>query len=441
MNNLISNDLSMSIIAQAIEEMKSRQGKHFSIEKVNLAELERMTGIPRQRLRTLKKHGFKDVPHGRTGLKSNRSVLDGYTALIDNMLIQGITNSVVCHERLMEAGCNASLSTVKRYISSHKHLVPVKRAIIAPQGNRANRYITEPGEAYQMDWGFVKVYDYSGRQYNAACFAMICHHCGERYVEFFPNARQENLFIGMIHAFRYMGIPEYVLTDNMKSVVIKRDSAGNPVWQKDYEAFMRTLGFQTRLCKPRHPFTKGKVERLVRFVKDNFLAGRNFWNYSDLNVASLEWCNTQNGKYHREIDGIPDEIHNSSCGDTLHVLEETRELLFYLCPERCISFDGFINYEGRRFGVPFSYRQRTARVRRTQDMLYIYSSDLDKLLVTHSVTWSRKDRYCDDQFPSIPEPEEFPTTQVTTQIQQLKPEPLSIGFDKFNFCQEVLFDE
>lgn len=112
--------------------MKSRQGKHFSIEKVNLAELERMTGIPRQRLRTLKKHGFKDVPHGRTGLKSNRSVLDGYTALIDNMLIQGITNSVVCHERLMEAGCNASLSTVKRYISSHKHLVPVKRAYHSP---------------------------------------------------------------------------------------------------------------------------------------------------------------------------------------------------------------------------------------------------------------------------------------------------------------------
>lgn len=88
----------------------------------------------------------------------------------------------------------------------------------------------------------------------------------------------------MIHAFRYMGVPQYILTDDMKSVVIRRDQEGHPVWQKDYEQFMRTVGFQTRLCKPRHPFTKGRVERLIRFVKDNFFAGRSLWNVTDLNL-------------------------------------------------------------------------------------------------------------------------------------------------------------
>ena len=82
--------------------------------------------------------------------------------------------------------------------------------------------------------------DYDGSEYNAACFAMVCHHCGQRYVEFFPNAKQENLFIGIIHAFGYMDIPKYILTDNMKSVVLHRDFEGHPVWQKDYEAFMKT---------------------------------------------------------------------------------------------------------------------------------------------------------------------------------------------------------
>lgn len=172
-----------------------------------------------------------------------------------------------------------------------------------------------------MDWGFVKVLDYNGEEYQAACFAMICHHCGERYIEFFPNARQENLFIGMIYVFRYMGIPETVLTDNMKSVVIRRDSTGQPVWQKDYESFMKVLGFKTKLCKPRHPFTKGKVERLVRFIKDNFIAGRQFWNYSDLNAEALDWCNAQNGKFHREIGGDPDSIHKAFCAQKLRTLE------------------------------------------------------------------------------------------------------------------------
>ena len=82
-----------------------------------------------------------------------------------------------------------------------------------------------------MDWGFVKVEEGTGSEFEAACFAMVCHHDGQRYVEFFLNAKQENLFIGMLHGFSYLGIPKCVLTDNMKSVVIKRDLDGHPIWQ------------------------------------------------------------------------------------------------------------------------------------------------------------------------------------------------------------------
>ena len=138
-----------------------------------------------------------------------------------------------------------------------------------------------------MDWGFVDVEQGVDVKHRAACFAMICHHCGKRFVEFFPNAKQENLFIGMIHAFQRLGIPKYVLTDNMKSVVTGRDSEGNPVWNNEYADFMKAVGFETKLCKPRHPFTKGAVERLVKFVKDNFMAGRVFGSITDLNYEAM----------------------------------------------------------------------------------------------------------------------------------------------------------
>lgn len=75
------------------------------------------------------------------------------------------------------------------------------RVVIAPQGNRGRRYSSDAGESYQMDWGFVNVDTGDGTSYKVACFAMIRHHYGERYIAFFPNAKQENLFIGMIHAF------------------------------------------------------------------------------------------------------------------------------------------------------------------------------------------------------------------------------------------------
>ena len=48
------------IIAQAIEEMKAEWGDTFSLEQINLAELERRTGISRGKLRRLKKNGFQD---------------------------------------------------------------------------------------------------------------------------------------------------------------------------------------------------------------------------------------------------------------------------------------------------------------------------------------------------------------------------------------------
>ena len=259
-------------IAQAIEKMKAEQGESFSPERINLAELERCTGISRGKLRRLKQNGFQHIPKGSDSGKHKITKLTGYTGIIDTLLKQGVSNSTVILNRLLESGFEGRLTIVKDYIAAHKHLIPAKRQQIAPQGNRGRRYTTAPGEAYQMDWGFTDVLDYNGQVYRAACFAMICHHCGQRYIEFFPNARQENLFIGMIHAFQYMGVPKYVLTDNMKSVVLHRDLEGHPVWQQDYEAFMRTVGFDTKLCKPRHPFTKGKVERLVRFVKENHQA-------------------------------------------------------------------------------------------------------------------------------------------------------------------------
>lgn len=432
------NDL-QEIITQAINEIKQELGERFDISKINLADLSRRTGLTRSKLRRLQKNNFIVIPHGRTGIKAKSTVLTGYTTVIDSLLKKGITNSEVCLERIQEVGYSGGLTTVKMYIQEHLDLVPPKRQIVSPQGNRGRRYETEPGEAYQMDWGFVTVDVSSGGSYKAACFAMICHHCGKRYIEFFPNAKQENLFIGMIHAFTYLGVPEYILTDNMKSVVIKRDREGHPVWQNDYDAFMKLIGFKTKLCKPYHPFTKGKVERLIRFVKNNFLIGRVFGTITDLNYEAIRWCNKQNSIYHKAVDCIPEERHAQFCMNTASVLVKTRSLAFYLCPERRISFDGFVNYEGRRFGVPYWYTQKTCRVRRDAFTIYVYSSDLEKLLTTHDVTWGRRDSFCKDQYLTE-QPEEFPTAVVKTKIFQLEPPKQKSGFDKFNF-EEGLWDE
>lgn len=437
MNNQ-HNDLT-EIIAQSLNEIKSELGDRFSLEKINLAELERRTGISRSKLRRIKENGFVVSPHGLLGRKASVTVVSGFTGFIDELLRKGVKNSAVIYDRLQEIGYAGSKSSVKRYVAAHKDLLPAKRQVFAPQGNRGRRYETDPGECYQMDWGFVTVETASGETYKIACFAMICHACGKRYVEFFPNAKQENLFIGMIHAFLHMGVPRKILTDNMKSVVLHRDAEGHPVWQKDYELFMGNIGFETKLCKPRHPFTKGAVERLVRYVKDNFIAGRVFTEITDLNYQAANWCRRVDGTYHRAVDCVPSDKHAALCMKRAGVLGDTPELAFYLCPERIISFDGFVSYEGRRFGVPYWYSGKTCRVRRDGYVLEIYADDMSRLLTTHDVTWGRRDSWCKDQYASA-QPEEKPSMPVKVKIRQLDAPKSDDGFSRFNF-EEGLADE
>lgn len=434
MNQKQRSDLEATI-SQALEEMKEEQGSSFSIDKVNLAELGRRTGISRKRLRKIQKDGFVIKDHALKGTHHGSTVLTGYTALIDDMLRKNNRNSSNIMDILVAHGYSGGLTQVKEYVEQHLYLMPAKREIVSPQGNRGRRYHSGPGENYQMDWGFVNVDIENGKQYRAACFVMICHHCGERYVEFFPNAKQENLFIGMIHAFQRMGVPKYILTDNMKSVVTGRDSEGKPIWNKDYEAFMRAIGFQTKLCKPRHPFTKGKVERLVRFVKNNFMAGRPFSNITELNYDVLSWCDVQNKKYHKGVYCVPDEKHSEECMKVARPLQITKDVLIYLWPERKISFDGFINFEGRRFGVPYWYTERVARVSRQEYILIIRSDDLSRKLAEHDVTWAQYDSFCKDQYADE-QPEEFPTAPITIQMHQREGKNQS-RLGNFNFDKEV----
>ena len=433
MNNQNSNDLS-EIIARALNEMKLEAGDSFDLEKVNLAELERRTKISRKKLRKIKEDGFVIKPHGLLGTQKTNTVLSGFTDTIDSLLKRGVSNSSVIQERLKEMGYTGSKTQLKVYIKKHESLIPAKRKLVTSQGNRGRRYRTDPGETYQMDWGFVTVECASGATYQAACFVMICHCCGERYVEFFPNAKQENLFIGMMHAFQALGIPRYVLTDNMKSIVNGRDSLGHPLWNAEYMDFMKAVGFETKLCRPRHPFTKGAVERLVYFVKQNFMAGRVFGNITDLNYEVHRWCDRQNHRYHEGVNCIPAEVHEDRCLRSSRELQMTDSLQLYLWPERRISFDGFINYEGRRFGVPYWYTGKTCRVSRQDFTLYIYTPDLSRKLTEHNVTWSKHDAFCEDQYASE-QPEEFPTAPVSVRMHQTQ--TAKTPFTDFNFDREV----
>ena len=422
----MSQEITQDILTQAVEEVIEECGRP------NLAALERKLPLTREQLKRLKKNNFVLKPNGNLGKHKNKTKLSGFEENINSFLLKGVTKSQVIFDSIVKQGYKGGLTTVKNYIGSHQDLVPAPRILAVATPNRGRRYETEPGEMFQMDWGFVRVADDFGGEWQCACFAMVCHHCGLRYIEFFPSARQENLFIGMLHGFSVMGVPRKVYTDNMKSVVVRRLADGTPVWNKDYEAFQKLVGFKTILHKVAHPWSKGKVERLVRYVKGNFIQGRTFTNLTDLNRAALDWCHEKNSQVTRTRDLVPMEEHYKH--EELGKLPEMDAIIPYLAPLRKITYDGYVNYENHLYGVPMRFSGKNVRVQRTREVLQILSPDTFEVLYTHQVNWSKKPKNCVGQWSL--EPEEQPTQKVTSVLRFDSPKDSAKRFERFSILSE-----
>ena len=90
------------------------------------------------------------------------------------------------------------------------------------------------------------------------------------------------------------------------------------------------------------------------------------------------------------MGSIPSAVHqNEGCKP----LPDKGHLMMYLAPIRKISFDGFIVYENRFYGVPYSYAGKTARVMRLDEDLYILDSNTYEILTLHHVDWSKNMAY------------------------------------------------
>lgn len=72
------------------------------------------------------------------------------------------------------------------------------------------------------------------------------------------------------------------------------------------------------------------------------------------------------------------------------ILEFKRELSFYLCLWHCIMFDGFLNCEGRWFGVPYWYRKKDI-VSKGKNLRLLYMIMTAARYLTYALFYSSED--------------------------------------------------
>ena len=115
------------------------------------------------------------------------------------------------------------------------------------------------------------------------------------------------LLEGLESAFeRFSGVPEELLFDQMRAVVVSdgREGGGELVVNAEFLHFAAHWGFKARACRPYRARTKGKVERPIRYIRDSFFYGRAFANDEDLNAQVLQWLE---GRANRRRHGTTGE--------------------------------------------------------------------------------------------------------------------------------------
>src|SRR5215212_8465103 len=112
------------------------------------------------------------------------------------------------------------------------------------------------------------------------------------WCRFYPRQDMATLIDGLEDAFlSFGGVPQELLFDQMKAVITRdlRLEGGALVHNLEFLRFAHHWGFTPRACRPYRAQTKGKVERPVRYLRENLVYGRTFLNDADLAQQCTDW--------------------------------------------------------------------------------------------------------------------------------------------------------
>ena len=332
------------------------------------------------------------------------SKLDPYKEQIRRWVQEDhLLNCVVMLDRLRPLGYSGGITILKAFV----HELRPPRAGHHP----VRRYETRPGEQMQMDWGEF-FYEQDGQRRKFYGFAAILSYSRMRFVLFTKRCDTSTLIRCVMAACdSFGGLPQTILTDRMKSVLVEMDGV-TPQWNARFADFLAAIGVVPRVCKPYTPQTKGKVERTIGIVKHNFWPGVAFVDLPDLNAQARQWYERLNGQVHRTtrarpIDRWPEE--------KLRPLPNGFAWERFRAEERQVSWDGYVSYDGVLYGVPSEppVAGATVQVSRQGEVLAIFYRG--QRIAQHTVRAASG--------TLVPHPEQFRHVEPARSFRKL-PEPL-----------------
>ena len=313
----------------------------------NHSDISRITGFNR---RTVRKYLAADELPKKQKRTGKPSKLDPFKDYITERITAYPLTARRIHREIQEKGYTGGYTILKDYIRT------IRPQDITPA---ILRFETAPGKQMQVDWGECGSQLIDGRKRKIYAFSAILGYSRMRYMEFTLSTDVYTLIQCHKNAFDYFGgIPDEILYDNIKTVIIKRAiRARDHTWNAKFEDFFTHHGFIPRVCKPYNPQTKGKVENSIKFMKKDFLLGTRFTSFPDMEKKLLQWCNRVNSETHGSTHEIP---YDRLKEETLTPLGLIKPYIIRCEETRKILRDAYFSYNGTLYSVPYQYAGQTA---------------------------------------------------------------------------------
>jgi len=262
------------------------------------------------------------------------------------------------HEELMAEGATLSYAALtsfcRRQGIGQKPIVP------------AGRYDFKPGEEMQHDTSPHEV-EVGGRKYKAQTASAVLCYSRMLFFQVNPTFQRFDCKVFLTDAVRYMGgSPERVMIDNTH-VVVLRGTGREMVPVPEMEAFAERLGFRFVAHEIGDANRSARVERPFHFIENNFLAGRAFASWDDLNEQARQWCDKVNSTYKKYIRAIPRELFAIERVHLKPLPAWIPEV--YRLHQRMVDVEGYVSVNSNRYSIPVSWIGRRVEVRETKNKI------------------------------------------------------------------------
>jgi hypothetical protein len=221
--------------------------------------------------------------------------------------------------------------------------------------NKRDYFIVEElpfGKQAQVDFGEYNIRTSEGKRKKVYFFAMVLSRSRYKYVYFFDTPFTTQLSI-MAHekAFEYFGgIPEEIVYDQDK-VFMSNENNGDLVLTDGFRAYVGRRSFDIYFCRKADPETKGKIENVVKYVKQNFLYNRPYYDLETLNAEAIAWLGrTANYLPHGKTKLSPIEQWGLERGHLAKYVPVGCPIENSTC--YTVRKDNTVSYKGNLYSVP-----------------------------------------------------------------------------------------